>query len=527
MTTLAPEKHTGTQCGEMIGQGLVSYRCELEQGHAMIPESDPEPHYAVEIGRSVRAWQAWKQRQMERDAHPAVTLLGGVTCPTCGKGMRESDLGAVCVDPSCPQQPIHIAGSSTATFPEEDRGSDSMTVASVLTQKPGSSAAWEDVSDLGRINASELLESYACPRSVVHEHHYWGLKGEVAVFQCKGDLSDPPAVAKDDPAFAAEPDDGLREFVATHQIPSATSAYDEDMPGPVGQTPEFVAPDPPRIPSWLIYEPGDVPTAQQVEQIEKAYAVLMEETPPAEDEILTIVFESGNIRTRVVSIHDPKDDLDQTVVMPEGVAGDAPPAAVRQTRVWATPDLDPLNLPRVEGCGRCEEITQDPHPGLATWTEFVVNHFDRDHDIVLTAITDEDEFAGWVEPTKQREGDQQLPDGGVECVQDRIIEEMEESKRVGMVRYGSVLHTFNGRNSLLDAAEEARDLHVYLTQIRMEAEATRDQLEVVVTSRIGPLLAAWGADDEGIAGIASVAVDAVMGWVTGQSTSSVHDQPTG
>lgn len=79
------------------------------------------------------------------------------------------------------------------------------------------------------------------------------------------------------------------------------------------------------------------------------------------------------------------------------------------------------------------------------------------------------------EPTKQRAGDQVLPTGDDECVQDRIIAEMEESKRVGLERYGTTLRTFNGRRGIQDIAEEARDLFVYLTQLRMEAEAGHEK----------------------------------------------------
>lgn len=80
-----------------------------------------------------------------------------------------------------------------------------------------------------------------------------------------------------------------------------------------------------------------------------------------------------------------------------------------------------------------------------------------------------------IEPTKQRPGDQALPTGDGECVQDRIIAEMQESKRVGLERYGTTLRTFNGRRGIQDIAEEARDLFVYLTQLRMEQEAGHDR----------------------------------------------------
>lgn len=119
----------------------------------------------------------------------------------------------------------------------------------------------------------------------------------------------------------------------------------------------------------------------------------------------------------------------------------------------------------------------------------------------------------WSEPTKQRPGDQRLPQGGQVCVQDLVIAEMQESKRVGVERYGSTLMTFNGRRSIQDVAEEVRDLHVYLTQVKAEADADRATLIEVVAAalRRDDPLADLGYDD-----IAEAAVDAIMGWVTGQ-----------
>ena len=117
------------------------------------------------------------------------------------------------------------------------------------------------------------------------------------------------------------------------------------------------------------------------------------------------------------------------------------------------------------------------------------------------------------EPTKQRQGDQPLPKPGQVCVQDLVIEEMQESKRVGMERYGSTLQTFNGRRSFLDLAEEARDLHVYARQIRAEAEADRDSLVLVV--RLA-LVQEQEAAEPSFQRAAEVAVDAIMGWVVGQ-----------
>lgn len=102
---------------------------------------------------------------------------------------------------------------------------------------------------------------------------------------------------------------------------------------------------------------------------------------------------------------------------------------------------------------------------------------DRERDPHLGG-DDDDEDGPVSEPTKQREGDQRLPDASTEgpCVQDEIIAMMEESKRVGVERYGQVLRPFNGRRSTQDLVEEARDLLVYAMQIHMEASADHEQL---------------------------------------------------
>ncbi len=121
------------------------------------------------------------------------------------------------------------------------------------------------------------------------------------------------------------------------------------------------------------------------------------------------------------------------------------------------------------------------------------------------------------DPTKQREGDQALPKPGQQCVQDLVIAEMEESKRVGMERYGSTLQTFNARRSIQDVAEEVRDLHVYLTQVRAESETDRDTLVKVV---LETMTAKDHMDDCGSGWreeFAEIAVDTIMGWVVGQT----------
>lgn len=124
---------------------------------------------------------------------------------------------------------------------------------------------------------------------------------------------------------------------------------------------------------------------------------------------------------------------------------------------------------------------------------------------------------GYAEPTKQRAGDQGLPTGEGDCVQDLVIKAMQESKKVGLERYGSTLKTFNGRRGIQDVTEEVRDLFVYLTQIEIEADADRKELIEVVSAALPGLSHIFSGDTaEAVSReFATKAVDAIMGWVVG------------
>lgn len=81
------------------------------------------------------------------------------------------------------------------------------------------------------------------------------------------------------------------------------------------------------------------------------------------------------------------------------------------------------------------------------------------------------------QPTKTRPGDQPLPTGGQQCVQDALIAKIEERKQLGVQRYGSVLMTHNGRDAGQDMVEEAVDLAVYSMQVAMELRDLRATVE--------------------------------------------------
>lgn len=93
------------------------------------------------------------------------------------------------------------------------------------------------------------------------------------------------------------------------------------------------------------------------------------------------------------------------------------------------------------------------------------------------------------EPTKQRKGDQPLPKindnpfvadllierfqrgpEGQKALVNRTCEMIEERKQIGIQRYGTPLQTFNGRDAVQDAVEEALDLVTYLFQAILEGK---------------------------------------------------------
>lgn len=50
-------------------------------------------------------------------------------------------------------------------------------------------------------------------------------------------------------------------------------------------------------------------------------------------------------------------------------------------------------------------------------------------------------------------------------VQDLVIEDITERKRVGIERYGTPLQTFNGRDALIDLYQELLDAVMYTRQL--------------------------------------------------------------
>lgn len=81
------------------------------------------------------------------------------------------------------------------------------------------------------------------------------------------------------------------------------------------------------------------------------------------------------------------------------------------------------------------------------------------------------------EPTKQREGDQRLPEPTDHPVAHEMVkDDLDERLAIGIKRYGQPLQPFNGRNTIQDAYEETLDQAVYLRSMLYAAQRSRDEL---------------------------------------------------
>lgn len=65
---------------------------------------------------------------------------------------------------------------------------------------------------------------------------------------------------------------------------------------------------------------------------------------------------------------------------------------------------------------------------------------------------------------------QPAPSGDGNVVIDAVVRDLEQRSVDGEKKYGTKLKTFNGRNPLIDAYQEALDLAMYLKQAIMEQE---------------------------------------------------------
>jgi hypothetical protein len=66
---------------------------------------------------------------------------------------------------------------------------------------------------------------------------------------------------------------------------------------------------------------------------------------------------------------------------------------------------------------------------------------------------------------------QPAPKPGQKNVADYVLQDIQERVEAGEKKYGTKLQTFNGRDPLWDAYQEALDLVMYLRQAILEREA--------------------------------------------------------
>lgn len=69
------------------------------------------------------------------------------------------------------------------------------------------------------------------------------------------------------------------------------------------------------------------------------------------------------------------------------------------------------------------------------------------------------------------------------AIWDLVKKDIEDRNQSGIKKYGTALQAFNGRNSLIDAYQEALDLVVYLRQAIEEKKAAVELLKSVANLR--------------------------------------------
>lgn len=80
--------------------------------------------------------------------------------------------------------------------------------------------------------------------------------------------------------------------------------------------------------------------------------------------------------------------------------------------------------------------------------------------------------------------DQPPPQPGSGDIWRLVIADMEQRRLTGIERYGTPLQAGNGRDALVDAAQEAMDLCVYLRQVIEERRGLRAALEDIEAAAV-------------------------------------------
>ena len=97
----------------------------------------------------------------------------------------------------------------------------------------------------------------------------------------------------------------------------------------------------------------------------------------------------------------------------------------------------------------------------------------------------ETQIHGWKDGVFYRDGEpvesnpsivqQPMPSIGQEDVLPQVIRDLEARTEYGVKTYGHPLQTFNGRDALVDAYQEALDLAQFLCQLIMERENNAEE----------------------------------------------------
>lgn len=100
MSNSVPQAGSGRTCDTLVEGSTASYPCALPAGHGQTPPGDPEPCKAIEVPRSVRKWEAWRQRN-EGQGNAPVTVNPRVgasmgQCGRCQSPLRINGADVVC-----------------------------------------------------------------------------------------------------------------------------------------------------------------------------------------------------------------------------------------------------------------------------------------------------------------------------------------------------------------------------------------------------------------------------------------------
>jgi hypothetical protein len=87
-------------------------------------------------------------------------------------------------------------------------------------------------------------------------------------------------------------------------------------------------------------------------------------------------------------------------------------------------------------------------------------------------------------PYKYQRGDsvsvEPKPTEGTHEVGKEVIKDIEDRIDLGLSRYGSLLKTFNNRDSLVDLYQELIDGCMYVKQKLMETEEIKEELRILI-----------------------------------------------